>query len=111
MNAVTRLSATQMADIVRGGQRVAPSSNDPWTGHRVLGSSWTAQQLAVLREEGRNPDRVTRFAVPMQRPNTQNWALPPDRFLLDVPELARSRCRTRVLIVTPSGDKIWRKVK
>ncbi|MDH7973715.1 hypothetical protein QH494_16100 [Sphingomonas sp. AR_OL41] len=106
-----RLSASQLADMVRRGPRLAPSDPRLWVGTTVIGSSWTREQLAVLEEEGRDPHRIPRFPVLMQRPSPHGWTMPPEQFLRDMPELARTRDRLSVLIVTPSGDKVWRKVR
>jgi hypothetical protein len=106
-----KMSPEQIADALRGGLRVAPSRPDPWAGTLVPGSPWTRQQLAVLAAERKDPATVNRFAVAMERVNPADWGLPPEKFDLECPQLARTRSGRRVLIVTPSGDRIWRDVK
>lgn len=92
------------------GLRLAPSQNDPWHGTAASGSRWTAQQIARLRAEGRDPDTVKSCDVGVQVQNRRDWAMPPEIKPVLCPMLARTKNGRRALIITPSGDKIWKDV-
>jgi hypothetical protein len=100
-------AAAMIAAALRSGPRVAPSRHDPWHGTRAQGSMWTAEQLATLERLNLDPVRVKRCQVPLQVETRANWTMPPDTVRILCPELARTRDKKRVKIITPAGDLAW----
>lgn len=93
--------------IIDGKQTVAPSKiGARWTGTPVEGSDFTAEQLEVLKRERPRWTTFRRRSVRLAPMGKPDWG-PDDVIVAECPIIAWTKDRSRVLIVTPGGDKEW----
>ena len=116
-----RLSREEIKLALVNGHRMNPSRVDTypgmWTGTPAVGSRWTVQQLAGLqRELNAAKESTSRFAHAViarlrnfERVEAHSVDL--ETHFVECPLLARSKDRSRVLIIAPGGDKIWRSAR
>lgn len=85
---------------------VTPTGLSPWEGTPVDGEKYTRQQLHVLKLKRPNwkwfADRDVRL-----KPEMKYGSPPAEDIIIPCPIIAWSRCKTRVMIVTPSGETKW----
>lgn len=86
---------------------IAPSKISAWEGTPVEGSPFTAQQHEVMKRERPSWTHFHGLDVRLQSQPRNAWE-PPEVVVVRCPIIAWSKDRTRVLIIAPAGDKIWR---
>ncbi|KQM65811.1 hypothetical protein ASE75_06165 [Sphingomonas sp. Leaf17] len=104
---MTALSAADVAAALRGGVRIAPSDQSPWVGIPIAGQPFTREQVAAVTASGREPSTVARMQVELRQPTGEGDGYIPRIVQVACPRLARTKARTRALIITPSGEQRW----
>lgn len=85
---------------------VSPSNISPWEGTPAEGSIYSRQQLHVLGIE--RPKWKTFANLPVKlRGNPADGYPLPEPVIVQCPIIAWTKDRTRVMIITPGGDKKW----
>jgi hypothetical protein len=89
--------------------RITPSKPNFWGGRGtpVEGSPFTYEQLQTMARERPSLTTFERFRHKIQPAHKSLMGPPPDPIFIVCPVICRSRDRTRVLVVTPSGYKEW----
>jgi hypothetical protein len=85
---------------------ITPTGLSPWEGTPVEGEKYTRQQLHVMKLKRPNwtwfAERMVTLTEPLQRNRP-----PADPVIVPCPIIAWTRCKTRVMIITPSGECRW----
>lgn len=90
--------------------QIVPSKPNYWRDWRVEGQWYTYRQRRWMRETGRDPNTVETITVYSVTTSREFWVPVGDKMpIYDItcPVLAQSRDGSKVLVISPSGDRIW----